>query len=75
VVIKRTVAEMVFWPIHSLLVWIEHIWKFFCKWSVINQDRARFCSFGPVHAYASSPTAHNAFYLQVTFHPNQEGTV
>jgi hypothetical protein len=35
---------------------------------VIFQGRARFCSFGAVgecakHAYAPSPTAHNAFFL------------
>jgi hypothetical protein len=27
---KGTVArDVFFWPIHSLLVWKEHIWKFF----------------------------------------------
>ncbi len=26
---KGTVASDGFWPIHSLLVWIERIWKFF----------------------------------------------
>jgi hypothetical protein len=28
-VIKRTVARDVFWPNHSFLIWIEHIWKLF----------------------------------------------
>jgi hypothetical protein len=59
---------MLFWPVHSLFVWMEHIWKFFCIWPVTNQGRARFCSFGAVgecakHAYAPSPTANNAFFL------------
>jgi hypothetical protein len=50
-------------------VWIERIWNFFeIFWSVINQGRARFCSFGAVrecakHVSAPSPTAHNAFFL------------
>ncbi len=60
---------MVFWPNHSLLVWIERIWKFFEFFPVINQGRAWFFSFGAVgecakHAYAPSPTAHNAFFFQ-----------
>jgi hypothetical protein len=59
---------MVFWPINFLLVWIELIWKFFRIWPVINQGRARFCSFGAVeecakHAYVPSSTAQNAFFL------------
>jgi hypothetical protein len=41
----------------------------FLMWPLINQGRARFFSFGAVgecakHAYAPSPTAHDAFFLQ-----------
>jgi hypothetical protein len=60
---------MVFWPIHSLLVWIEGIWRFFLMLPVISQGRVKFefGSFGAVgecaiHAYATS-TARNAFFL------------
>ncbi len=65
--LKGQQRDMVFQPFHSLLVWIERIWKFF-EFGLLLTKLGRHCSFGVVgeyakHAYAPSPTAHNAFFL------------
>jgi hypothetical protein len=66
---------MVFWPIHSLLVWIERIWKFFefgllftkvafsysAKWNELN------------YAFTLVINGPNLKKLLDTFYPNKKG--